>query len=339
MSKMATKRWKAFDLYKGILIILVVVGHIVYADIDNNIIRYMIYAYHMPLFIGISGFLIDINKWKTKSTIEIIKKYWRRAIMPWLIAVSLYLLWDIVDLFVCAENVQWKNVLILILKRYLHPDYHLWFVMGWMSYIILSYILFKLISNRQIFVCIYVALALLISIVSYENLFHGIVWEVVQFDLRLYNFIFFACGILLRQLYIKYEDKMAKISGWLSVGTIIMLVIVVNGYFHPIPQMKGLIFYTSNIITLTALICIGISGKVPTCKPLEFIGANSLPFYLYHVFAIDTVALFQIITAGSVGYYICTSVLCGIIFFLVYLGNRVPFIRKYLYGNTVELAK
>lgn len=54
-------RYRLLDAYKGILIILVILGHIMPYNLSENLPRNLIYAYHMGLFIGISGFLVDIT--------------------------------------------------------------------------------------------------------------------------------------------------------------------------------------------------------------------------------------------------------------------------------------
>ena len=39
------------DLLRGWLMVLVITGHIVLGSVHENLIRYVIYAFHMPLFI------------------------------------------------------------------------------------------------------------------------------------------------------------------------------------------------------------------------------------------------------------------------------------------------
>ena len=49
-----------FDNYKALLSILVIIGHFILPCYDNNIlvytVKYVIYAFHMPAFIFISGY-------------------------------------------------------------------------------------------------------------------------------------------------------------------------------------------------------------------------------------------------------------------------------------------
>lgn len=56
------KRLNNIDFLKGVLIIFVITGHLIPGILNKTLIRYIIYFFHMPLFIGISGYLINIQK-------------------------------------------------------------------------------------------------------------------------------------------------------------------------------------------------------------------------------------------------------------------------------------
>jgi peptidoglycan/LPS O-acetylase OafA/YrhL len=49
--------FRGIDSLKGILVVLVFVGHFLPGLVTDNLVRYAIYSFHMPLFLGISGFL------------------------------------------------------------------------------------------------------------------------------------------------------------------------------------------------------------------------------------------------------------------------------------------
>ena len=87
--------WYGFDFIKGLLIILVFMGHIIPGVLRETLPRYVIYSFHMPLFIGISGFLLNIRKMIELSFIKLLQKYWRRMILPWIIAVLFFSLLQI----------------------------------------------------------------------------------------------------------------------------------------------------------------------------------------------------------------------------------------------------
>ncbi len=87
---MRKQHWYGIDYVKGILIIIVFLGHIIPGKIEESFFRFVIYAFHMPLFIGISGFLLNIENLQNADTKTLTHKYWKRIVLPWCIAVFLY---------------------------------------------------------------------------------------------------------------------------------------------------------------------------------------------------------------------------------------------------------
>lgn len=75
------KRNVDIDIGKGIAIILVVVGHIIQHGSHNNFdylehdLFKVIYSFHMPLFIFLSGFVSAIGVKKQKLNGLILKKF------------------------------------------------------------------------------------------------------------------------------------------------------------------------------------------------------------------------------------------------------------------------
>lgn len=75
-------RYTALDVLKGITIILVVLGHVLQTIIspegfDNNILFKVIYSFHMPLFLFISGYLVGKKdrltfRWLGRKTIRLL---------------------------------------------------------------------------------------------------------------------------------------------------------------------------------------------------------------------------------------------------------------------------
>src|SRR5690606_24502090 len=113
-------RLKNIDLFKGLLIVLVILGHILPKDISESFGRTIIYSFHMPLFIGISGFLFNADKLIKIGFVDLITKYRYRVILPWLIAVIFY--FAMMSIYSGSINV------VELLKAFTYPFYHLWFI-------------------------------------------------------------------------------------------------------------------------------------------------------------------------------------------------------------------
>lgn len=78
--------WYGIDLVKGILTVLVFMGHLFPGSIRDTFPKYAIYSFHMPLFIGVSGFLLNVENLDMRLP-RLFSKYWKRIILPWIIAV------------------------------------------------------------------------------------------------------------------------------------------------------------------------------------------------------------------------------------------------------------
>ncbi len=80
MSDAINKRDNLFDNYKALLIILVVIGHFIQPCYENNdllyTMKYVIYTFHMPAFIFVSGYL-------SKKELNL-KKAIRKIFIPYL---------------------------------------------------------------------------------------------------------------------------------------------------------------------------------------------------------------------------------------------------------------
>lgn len=112
--------WRGIDYVKGVLIILVFIGHIIPGSSWEIYPRYLIYSFHMPLFIGISGFLLNIGKLDIRI-LPLFKKYWKRMICPWLIAVTVF--YVVLNVF-NSNSFSFYS----LVEAYFLPYFHFWYV-------------------------------------------------------------------------------------------------------------------------------------------------------------------------------------------------------------------
>lgn len=193
--------WHNIDILKGLLILLVFAGHIIPGAINETFSRYIINWFHMPLFIGISGFLQKESSFNCPF-LDLLKKYLYRIILPWSIAVFAYYI------LLCLFGKIQLSVFSFI-KAYLYPYYHLWFILGYLSYILICYVLYNIFKNFTGTWNLIMIFSLIISIVfnsnAFEYLFNADVSETiinyVQHDFRFKYLIFFTLGAYLRFLF------------------------------------------------------------------------------------------------------------------------------------------
>jgi fucose 4-O-acetylase-like acetyltransferase len=311
-----TPRNPNIDLLKGLLILLVIVGHIVLGGLNDSFLRYFIYSFHMPIFIGLAGFLITEEKLKRITLSKLIAKYWTRVILPWLIAVNIYF---IINNFSSITNTQ--TILVEdYINAYLYPYYHLWFIIGFLTYIFITWLLLKVgFKLHQILI-----VALLLSLASkyrlfdsHFNLISSIV-DYIHYSIRLYFYIFFILGIFLKSKS-KFVNKLFENKSIFWGGVLICIIsglMFLQNFYFNIP-MDRILYYIFNSLFLTLIIVSISKKKLFRSKILEFVGKNSLMFYLYHVVG-KTLVIKLLGTDNLFWYYIANSLMALILGIIIY---------------------
>lgn len=158
-----TERNYSIDFLKGILILLVIIGHITLGELEDSLLRYIIYSFHMPLFIGISGYLFSNIRDKNISLSILMKRYWQRVGIPWIFAVIFYFL--VLNFDTLKSGITTQNIFLYV-KSFLYPYYHLWYVLGFVFYVFLTFFLMKLTLYQKYGWKILLIISLVLSISS-----------------------------------------------------------------------------------------------------------------------------------------------------------------------------
>jgi acyltransferase len=301
----STEHWYGFDLIKGILIVFVFMGHVIPGVLRSTFPRYAIYSFHMPLFVGISGFLLNVEKIDIGFS-KLFAKYWKRLILPWMIAVSV---------FFFTQNLMDGKILDITMvsfaAAFCYPYYHLWYIMGFICYILVFRFLWIIFKNvRFKWTYIFIIAACLSAISKWDclsghisNMYLNILYKIIQNDFRLRNLIFFVFGIYCRYIYEHFGkpvfDKFID-AARVCMGLSIIFVTIL--FYFSYQNVENIMFYVMNICILFVIFYDCIASCLPRSKVFEFMGKYSLPVYLYHVLGkLFAVYLFE---EGTEGYYI-----------------------------------
>ena len=258
------------DSLKGFLIILVLLGHVITAVDNVNVINHavmgLIYVFHMPLFILISGYV-------TKNPAEQTpRQMWSRVGNIFITLVIFHLL--------------------SVLRRYFQDDTYnatffsfpygiLWYLMCLIYWRIMLYYTPKWLLNRPV---LNLAIALLISILC--GLSHLYNFFAIQRGLNFY--FFFLLGYYFKQ-------GAVNTKWWnFNVLHIAVAVILLPIIFWLFPRcgniMNGADHYTLvdipqkvMILSCSLAMCLLVFNKMPEVKMLTHIGKDSLFYYLYHI--------------------------------------------------------
>lgn len=113
---MATKRFPYLDNIKGLLIILVVVGHAIQYCLptyEMNIVFRFIYSFHMPLFFFVSGYLANRGRWDS----NVIRRRAIQLLIP-------FAAWAFVAPLLKTGSMD----VTVSLQTLIYPDKGLWFL-------------------------------------------------------------------------------------------------------------------------------------------------------------------------------------------------------------------
>lgn len=297
-----------FDNAKAILIYLVVLGHLLSGYLKENqyidTLYLVIYLFHMPAFILISGHFSRTIK-SRKDLIKIGKT----LLLPYIIFQLLYTLY--------YKNVFGDNVVFEIFE----PRYALWFLL---SMAIWKFLLWAF-SNHKMMILVSIALSLLIGYISAVN-------EWLSLARTFFFFPFFLLGYHLnRENFVKLKNKWNMCVAYI-IGVMLVVFIYQFGdvrwkewFFGRIPYedigygivdsgpLSRLVVY--GVMFIATYIFLSLVPK--NVQWYTDIGGKTLAIYLLHLFiirAFKETAIYGWIE--ETGNYIA---LFGIAFFIVYI--------------------
>ncbi|WP_445323249.1 acyltransferase family protein [Phocaeicola sp. HCN-40430] len=283
----------SIDIVKGGLIFLVILGHIIQGSLNDNFIRFFIYSFHMPMFLFISGYLININKLQKYSFTKITRYYIARMLGWWGIAWCIYT-------YITIEHLTLTN----ILKNIINPYYHLWYVPTLFSMIITTHIILKMSSNKTFFWYILFVISILCIILDNTTHFPKLI------DLGM--FFYFTLGVFCRNKKSNYIRINRNI--WVIYSIVIVAIYWLVKYFSLLNIQSLLLFPFVVYIIIKWLYPILQTDCLTRCSLLEFWGKNSLLIYLWHVLPIiilkyffNNTILYYIISLILISLFICLS--------------------------------
>jgi len=184
------------DNIKGCGILLVIVGHILLGSADQNVVRYIIYSFHMPLFFFISGFLLNIKKIGLLSPRQFLSKYLKKMLGWWFLAWVIFT--PAVNLLMYGHIIaDSETIPHFIIRNLVYPWGHLWFIPALFIYIATAYFLYRYfhLNGKGL-----VLTMLTISIFQMSFSYSGLITNLAP--VRYHNLLFFTIGLIYRMLSI-----------------------------------------------------------------------------------------------------------------------------------------
>ncbi len=318
-----TERISGIDFLKGLLIALVVLGHLIR---DKGCFLYLaIYSFHIPLFLAVSGYLLSERSLRSLTVTAMLRKYMLRLGFPYLIAFGTFFLYEhheaILDGSLSAGAV---------LASVQYPFHHLWFVPLWLLSVVALYAAVRL--RLPIRGLTGVALGLSLAyLVLFGQDRQGPEYLRCLGDKRLiYLPGYLFLGFCLRNRWGPLSDRRAI---WV-LACLLFGVHMATFYFPCPPALPALSFTLLNVVGAYASLSFFARARSLRLEPLNWMGQESLAIYLWHPAMIILGRILFLPRYGSTVFYLMTTLLLvGVLLPGIRFLSQVPLVGRYVLGS------
>lgn len=322
---MLTQRNFGWDSLKGFLILTVIFGHVVPYSLDDSLFRSIIYSFHMPLFIFLSGFLFPLDRVIKGSQMDLIKQYKFRVIIPWTIAVIVFCM---LCIYVYGSH---QNPLVVMARHFIKPYFHLWFVPSLILWMLITRFLYKNVGSsvKRFWCVLFVSLLFYgtshwVDFDSLPRIFS--VFDDFQSIYRLQYFIFFAWGVFLSQ----NQKWLTPIKLMRLIYPVYFLFVIGNFYWNHW-YLEWMFFFVGNVMLLFQVACDFHSYKGKGIAVLNWLGMESMGIYLWH-YACTMLIRYWVGIEDLFIYYLWNALGLGLTFFLLYVITKNRVLHQYFMG-------
>ncbi len=250
----AKGRINQLDFLKCLFIALMVVFHLVYIGDKYPYAKAIVYTFHMPAFLMISGYLMNVKK----DTKGFAKTIWQ-LLLPYTVMETGYTV--MASLLPIREHIDHLSIEVLAEKIFIHPLGPYWFLHTLMLCDITYYLAFRLIHKNLL--VRFTLMGLSLYILSH---YLGII--------NLSCALYFMAGTIIQQLRISFI-KLFPASPWIIIPFVLLLMFPENLDKATVPGIL--------IVFLAIGIGLWLFQHTPKrMMPLLLgIGGNTLPILLF----------------------------------------------------------
>lgn len=268
---MDTKRNIIVDVLRGIAVVAVLLGHAIQrgfiVNYENKIIFKIIYSFHMPLFMLLSGYAL--HRYTKKWDSSFLKKRFLRLIIPTIVWSYIIYFMRSFNFVGIKEFVVFQDTVLDYTKALaLHPDFIIWFLYIVFLCDVIFFIQNKIMKNKneKLSILITIAVAILLFIIPNNNF--GIP------RLKIY-FPIFSLGYYVS----KYSDAIIKYLKFMIVPSVVIYLALFSRYNVAIDNVY--IYYLISISAIIIIYNLVTWIKVESIyKFFAFFGKYSLEIYL-----------------------------------------------------------
>lgn len=198
------------DGLKFLMIFLVVIGHLGYRN-DDLLLNRMIYSFHMPVFIFLSGYFTSRKDDREKHL-----KWLKQTLILYVCAQLGHVLLKLsMDYATCAYNNKPFEAVINIKSIFIHPNFALWYLVCLMYWRLSVWTIFKKINDIKLLI-ISIVLAIASGVVPLDHEF--------SFQRAFAFYPFFVLGLMFRERNLMHYLEQVK-YGYAIIVLILCIII------------------------------------------------------------------------------------------------------------------
>jgi fucose 4-O-acetylase-like acetyltransferase len=303
-------RIEELDFLKCIFIVLMVMFHLVYFSEKHLMVKQFVYTFHMPAFLLLSGYLVNVNK-NAKSFFRGI--LW--LLIPYALMETAYTI--MAAQLPIREHIDHLTLSVLLTNVFLRPIGPYWYLHTLITCEIIYYAIFQL-KKLNIF-SKFIVWGTLMYLLSLKNM------EIVLFA----NALYFMIGALIRQSKFSFLSVFQP-SFWSAIPLFILCFFPQNFNRATIGGMA----ITFLIISLLLAIYRYLPGSIQQIT--NFVGRNTLVILLFSpIFTMlskSLVPMFSFDASGTSFAFTATILSIAGCFGISYLMDTLKFSR-FLFGK------
>ncbi|MBL4872218.1 MAG: acyltransferase family protein [Rhodobacteraceae bacterium] len=281
------------EVGKGIGITLVVVGHLVAVSTFGPdwyaALKRLIYQFHMPLFMYLSGFSFA---WIRPFNLGIpfvtfLKKRASRLLIPFAVFGAIIILAKYGAQFIVfvdnAPDSLGAGFVALVIDTEKSPALSIWYVFVLFVFSVMTFLVRDL-TNKRIFGLLALSLVMHFSKVP----------DILYLNRVFYFFLFFVLGLLVAR---NYDTLVGILKRFGLIGVIAFLI--GGGIVLSMNRISGETKLITGLLSLPAIHYISLTLTGPIAKMFEWIGGYSFPIYLMNTLTIGGFKALYIILMSS----------------------------------------
>lgn len=270
------------DTLKGLLIMLVIMGHRAGDGFSHGLLlsKVYIYSFHMPLFFFLSGYVFKI---KGKSFNEFVRGKIKTLIVPLvffslIISIFNYTYYGIVLGY--SESYNIESLIHNIIGIGVQSGSGIykscrWFLASLFVIQIIMYLIIKILHENIKKIAVF-SMVLVVLGSIYVSIGPNLPW---MLDTSLVMLFFFSMGYISSVKQWKVDLKIALLAAVIHLSALWLNYKILGLTVDPMTNRFGNIIYFMAESVGGIIVMIFIAKKIKKCKFVNYIGKNSLVFY------------------------------------------------------------